>query len=331
MPNQYQGLGGRSASSPYTYNIIRPSGVNEVGSQYTDLDIEDPISAFMGAYRAEKDRSKEQRRAKQEEAIKISEMLGYVPEELEGDILGPIQPDQTTLGEKALGGLGRLVGVDTEMGLPKEQFEIPEGKKLSTKYERDLEKTERETKADYTKFLRDLYKQQFGEELKLGTLRSKVKEGLVDEPLSFEQEKELIRERAAANRKNIAKNLSAREKLQNDLYTGAKNLQNLTEEDYLILGKYWSSSTPAARSKEALRIATDIFEADQKGRAKKATKEERKQFIDEIAREIVQTQDALMGEIRESDIEANRNRGGLYGLTGDGQPTLDDIWTGPNY
>jgi hypothetical protein len=324
MPTKYgRGLGG----SPYTYNIIRPSGVNEVGSQYTDLD-RDYFGEFMDAYREGKDRHKQERRDRQAEALKVSEMLGYVPEELEADVLGPVQEVPPTLGERAVGGLGRMLGIDTEIGTQPEQFEVPEGQKLSTQYERDIEKTDRETKADYTKFLRDLYKQQFGEELKLGSLRSKVGEGLIDEPDTQARKIERIRETAKARQKwGTGKTLTAREKLQNDLYSGTKNMTNLTPEDYLILGKYWSASTPASRSKEAIRIATDIFEADQKGKAKKATKDERNAFIDEVSREIIQKQEDLMGQIRESEIDAYRGRG-LYGVTGQGQPTLDDIWTG---
>lgn len=329
MPTDYRGLGGSSRQSPYTYNIIRPpGGGNEVGSQYTDLDIQDPISAFMDSYRAKKDRYKQDRLQKQEQALKVSEMLGYVPEELEADILGPVQPTPPTLGERVVGGLGRLVGVDTEMGRPKEGFEVPEGKKLLTDYEKEIAKEQRKTGADYQKFLQDLYKEQFGSDLETQQKRTHVKEGLVDEPDTQAKKLERIRETAKARKKYpTGKPLSAREKLQNDLYAGTKTLENLTQEDYLILGKYWSSSTPAARSKEALRIATDLFEADQKGKAKKATKEERNQMIDEIAGEIVQKQEDLMGQIKESEMKANQGRG-LYGVTGQGQPTLDDIWQG---
>jgi hypothetical protein len=289
--------------------------VNEVGSQYTDLD-RDYFGEFMGAYREGKERRKQDRLDKQEQALRISEMLGEVPPELEGDILGPVQPMPPTLGERAVGGLGRLIGIDTEMGQQPEPFELPEGAELKPK-------TQREAEAATLKHQRGLERLQEESDIDLAQQRTEVEEELkfVD---SQEKKLERIRVKAQQEALKPGKQLSAKERLQNDLYSGKKNLANMTTEDFLILDKYWSASTPAARTKDAIKIATDLWGDSQKGKAKKGTKKERQEFIDEVSREIIAKQDELMAQIQEQEAQSR----GLYGVAGQGgdKRSLDNIW-----
>jgi len=304
MPTQYGGLGGGRGSSPYQYNIIRPpGGVNEVGSQYTDMD-RDYFGEFMDAYRSGKERRKAERLQAQEQAMKISEMLGSVPPELEDEILGPIQPDDPTLGERALGGLGRLVGIDTEMGLQPEQFEIPEGGKLSTQYERDVEKSQREAATAASKeemrFLRGLIGKKYQSDLNVQEKKELFNQGLWNPSLSYAQRIELIHEKERAKKKAGTvggRKQTAKEKLKDDLYTGRKTLEDLDDADFLILDKFWSSMTPEARAEDALSYAENLVSSYTKGKIPKPTEEEINQMVDRMAEQYVQKQNDLIGKM----------------------------------
>lgn len=314
------GFRGPGYDYPYTRNILRPAvGLNEFEGETFDTSdlIGEGINSFMTSYQAQKDQRKQDRLDRQNQALKIAEMQGEVTPELEEAIMGPLQPEDATRGQQAIGGLGRMLGMDTDYGIPQEPFERTGGP-LLTKGQRDAE-------AATIKHERDIQMKQEESDIDLEQQRKEVEEELkfVDS-----QKKKIERIKATAEARSkwkTGKALSAREKLQNDLYAGTKNLTNLTPEDYLILGKYWSSSTPASRSKEAIRIATDLWAADQKGKVKKGTKEERDAFIDEVSGDIIAKQDDLMSTIQQSEIEQQRGRG-LYGATGQGRPTMDQIW-----
>jgi hypothetical protein len=308
----------RAYSSPYQYNIIRPpGGVNEVGSQYTDLD-RDYYGEFMDSYREGKDRKKQERLDKQEQAMRVSEMLGEVPPELEEDILGPVQPMDPTLGERALGGLGRLVGMDTEMGMPQEQFEVPEGGKLSTKHERELEKEARKAESEgntkYLEFLRGLYNKQFTSDLAVQQKETLNQKGLFNPSLSFEQRKELVELKNA----KPGRPLNAREKLQWDLYNGTKDINDITKKDMLILGKFWASMTPESRAEKALGFAQEMVAASQKGTVDKMNQDEIIQMTDDLAAEFIKKQDKILNELRGKE-ETGRKGGRSLGQIMGGQ------------
>jgi hypothetical protein len=281
----------------------------------------DFFGEFMDSYRAGKDRYKQERADKQTQALKISEMLGYVPPELEADILGPAQEMPPTLGERAVGGLGRLIGIDNEMGLPPEQFEVPEGQKLSTQYERGIEESERKAQAEALKHKRGLEKLKFESDLETEQLGEQIEEGYKAPELTYEQRLEL---KKAGSRARGGK-LSAREKLQDDLYLGLKTLDDLGPEDYLLLGKYWSSMTPEAMSQEALDYAETIVEARIKASTGEFTDIEINQMVDDLATDFIKKQRRIMNNIKDEQRKDSRKRKGRN-LTGNEKPTMDEIW-----
>jgi len=304
----------RGYNSPYTYNIIRPREASVVGSQYTDLD-RDFYGEFMDAYRAGKDRYKQERADKQAQALKVSEMLGYVPQELEADILGPVQEVPPTLGEKAVGGLGRLLGIDTELGMQPEQFEIPEGKKISTEYEREIESEERKAQAEQLKHLRGLQNLQYASDLETEQLGEQIGAGYKAPELTFEQRKELKKIGA----RNRGKPLDAREKLRDDLYYGLKTIEDLGPEDYLLLGKFWASMTPESRAQEALEYAQDIVSAQLKGSVEDYTEAQIGSMVDNYASDFIKKQNTLIKKMRKSrkgrgtTTEGRRSLGNIMG------------------
>jgi hypothetical protein len=290
----------------------------------------DYYGEFMDSYREGKERNKQNRLDKQEQAMKISEMLGEVPPELESDILGPVQPDDPTLAERGIGGLGRLLGFDTEMGQQPEQFEVPEGMELQTKHQRELEKEERAAATASSKSQMQFYRgllgkkfqselskeeKEFQSDLNVEEKQELYNKGLWQPGLSYAQRIEMIHERERAKVKHgtgpAGKKLSAKDKLKNDLYTGKKSLEDLDNADFLILDKFWSSMTPEARAEDALKFAETLGAAAVKGAIPKPSEEEINQMVDRMAEGYLTKQNELIEQIR-----GERGRGGKGGSGG---------------
>jgi hypothetical protein len=301
----FQGLGG---SSPYQRNIIVPrGGANEIGSQYTDLDenvIGESIGSFMDAFQQRKDARKQARLDRQEQALKIAELQGEITPELEEAILGPLQPEQPTLGGKLAGGLGRLIGIDTELGQPKAPFELTGEGGLKTKAERDAEVEE-------SKFQRDLALKKFGSDLETSQKVEQMEKGVFVPGLTFEQEKDLQKLKNEGRKARGYANLKPKDKLKQDLYDGTVRPEDLTDKDFLILDKFWASMTPESQAQEALEYAENLVVAMEKGKVDKRSKEEVNQLIDDLASDYIRKLNRIVEESR-----GNRETGGRTGTSG---------------
>lgn len=316
MPTEYKGLGG---NSPYQYNILRPSGgANEIGTQYTDLDenvIGETIGSFMDAYQKRKEARKQAAIERQQQALAIAEMQGEVTPELEEAILGPLQPEQPTRGAALVGGLGRLFGIDTQMGQPQEPFRLTGGG-LKTKQERELEKEE-------AKFQQGLAKEKYTSDLETQQKVEQKEKGVFNPTLSYEEQLNLVKERNKGIKARGYANLKPADKLKQDLYDGTKKPEDLTQADFLILGKYWASMTPEAQAEEALSYAEKIATSMTTGTMNKPTEAEMNQLVDRLATDYV---DKLNKIIKKS--KGKMGMGGRGGTGGTGGRGLNEIMGG---
>lgn len=302
--------------SAYYRPVINPPGGASVSSVPLDMErdyIAEAIDTGIGAYRARKEATKQKKLEDAKAASMIAEATGQYTPELQERVLA-VTGEDPTIGEKAVGGLGRLIGIDTRMGEGTAPVTLPEGQKLRTGYEREIEKAEREAGTKYNQFLRDLFKEQYKGDI---TYQNKLKEkaaGITVPRLSFEQQMELVRERARAAaqaKKEFGKPLSAREQLMEDIYTGEVGVDELDEGDFLVLGKYWNTMTPEARAKDALTYAQKIVEATAKGSLTEMPAEQRSKMVDELAAEYVAKQNDLIAKFKGQEKPASGGPGRL--------------------
>lgn len=284
MPNPY-----------YSPVISPPGGANEseipldMGRDY----VAEAIDAGISAYQGRKAAKRQQLLDDAKYASMIAEATGEYTPELQERVLAPTG-EQATLGEKALGGLGRLIGVDTRMGEGKAPVYVPPGG-LKTKYERDIEKAEREAGTKYNQFLRDLFKTQFKGDVDYQRKLKEKEAGITVPRLTFDEQIKLAREKAKGSGKG---KITAREQLAWDLYDGSVAPEELDTADLMILGKYWNNMTPETRSKDALKYAQSLVEAMEKGSLEAMTDEERSAMVDKLSKEFIDKQDALISKFR---------------------------------
>ncbi len=299
MPNPY-----------YAPVISPPGGANEseipldMGRDY----VAEAIDAGISAYQGRKAAKRQQLLDDAKYASMIAEATGEFTPELQERVLAPTG-EQATLGEKALGGLGRMIGIDTRMGEGKAPIYVPPGG-LKTGYERDIEKAEREAGSKYNQFLRDLFKTQFKGDVDFERKLKEKEAGITVPRLTFEQQLQLAKEKAKGSGKG---KLTAREQLAWDLYDGTVAPEDLDTADLMILGKYWNNMTPESRSKDALKYAQSLVEAMAKGSLTEMTDEQRSAMVDKLSQEFIDKQDTLINKFRGTRQRQPGTGGGLGG------------------
>lgn len=295
----------------YYRPVINPPGGASVSSIPLDMGqdyIAEAIDAGVSSYRNKKAQAKQQQLDDAKYAAMLAEAIGGYTPELQERVMAPTG-EQATLGEKAIGGLGRMIGLDTRMGEGKAPIYVPPGG-LKTQYERDIEKSQREAGTKYNEFLRDLFKEQFKGDVEYQQKLKEKEAGITVPRLTYEQQLQLAKEKAAADKGG---KMTAREQLAWDLYNGDIAVEDLDTADLMIMGKYWNNMTPESRSKDALKYAQSMVEAMEKGSLDTMSDVDRGAMVDKLAQEFIDKQDAIIGRFRGKQPSAGQKAGGMGG------------------
>lgn len=282
---------------PYYSPLIHPPGGASASSIPIDMDrnyIEEAMESGINAYLKRKEERRQRQLEDAQYAAQIAEMAGKYTPELQERVLAPTG-EEPTIGERALGGLGRLIGMDTKLGQGRRPISVPTGG-LQTKREREMLKSEQEQADKYNEFLRSLYKEQLKSDLAFQNKLAEKEHGIIVPRLTFAEQMALTKAKSKADSTG---KITAKEQLAWDLYNGDVLPEELDDADLMIMGKYWSNMTPESRARDALKYAQGIVEAVEKGSLEALSDEERSLLVDQLADEFVNKQESLVERFKQ--------------------------------
>jgi len=216
-----------------------------------------PVVGAFEAYQKQKRTRKAEEMADAIYAKEIAELTGKYTPELEQRVLAPMGQEAPVM-DQVMGGLGRMVGMDTERGMT-QPMSLPGG--LKTKYERAQEQKDieysRTQKKELDSHLRAIEKDTLAKEKASEIFREETDEGYRKKPFSFEEELKLRQTNERSGDLNT-KVGGAKERLMQDIYQGKKKWEDLNEGDFLILRSDWAIREPGETAMDIVKMAQNL-------------------------------------------------------------------------